>query len=510
MLFRHCHDAECYWRSGNSGGKTLGGAFLGVSLARGITELDGEPIPKLGIPNLGWVITQSYKQQVDASQRAYLRALGDWPHDVSYVSGKGKGYIETIYVSTSLCRHETGKSCENCSRIVFHCEESESSIGGRIDWAHGDEPPSEEVWREVRGRRSAGKPFIKFITATPLEAQRWQWLQEDFAGCLVYASKSVTGRDELVGSPSGGRAEIRSTLYDNKALRPEDIQGFLTDFVGDPFFDARVRGEYVDASGKCPFDVTVLDRWASRCRDGREENIIIQTETDGADGRLRQMISVPVEVWYPPEPDEKYLLIADPSSGTKSKQHDPAGMIVVARKRPRVCVRYSGYLQPFGLGSLAAIEAQRYNHALVDVDMTGGYGGPFLSGLGKYHNISRDTDPDKPGFVNQRLGFRITASNRGELIGSIQQALAEDGIEVLSNDIISTLKNVVLTVTSSGYSKYAAKAGKHDEDFILIGRALYLLNTRPIRTKEKKLGERLRTALGVHAPRPVAARLAWR
>jgi hypothetical protein len=366
------------------------------------------------------------------------------------------------------------------------------------------------VWREVRGRRSAGRPFIKFITATPLEASRWQWMQEDFAGCLAYASAHVTGKEELIGSPAGGRAEIRSTLYDNRALQPEDVQGFLTDFRGDPFFDARVRGDYVDAAGQCPFDVTVLDRWQTRCRDGRTDRVIIQTETDGHDGRLMETIVVPCEVWHDAEPGEKYLLIADPASGTKSKHHDPAGLILVARKRPRLVARYNGYLSPYGLGNLASILAQRYNKALVDVDMTGGYGGPFLSGLGRYLNINRDTDPDKPGYVNPRLGFRITASNRGEIIGAIQQALAEDGIIIESSDVISTLRNVVLTVTKSGMSKYEARAGKHDEDFIILGRALYLLSTRPMKERLKPLSGRLREALGVHAPRPVVSRLAWR
>lgn len=509
QLFLQCHDNEVYWRSGNSGGKTAGGAALGVALARGIEELDGVKLPKLGLPNLGWVITQSYKQQVDASQRAYLKWLGEWPHDVSYVAGKAKGYIETIYVSTALCKHGHGQSCSNCSRIVFHCEESDSSIGGRIDWAHGDEPPSEQIWREVRGRRTAGRPFIKFITATPLDPQRWMWIQEDFAACLVYASKHITGGEEMFGTPAGGRAEIRSTIYDNKALRKEDIQGFITDFRGDPFFDARVRGEYVDATGQCPFDVTAIDRWQTRCRPGRADKVIVQTEMDRDDGRFVTAVKVDIETWWDAEPGEKYLVIADPASGIVKRGHDPAGLCVFARKHPRLVARFNGYLAPHGLGSLAGILATRYNKALVDVEMNAGYGGPFLTGLGRYSNINKDTDPDKPGYVNQRLGFRVTAANRGELIGSIQQALIEDGIEVLSVDVLSTLRNVVLTVTASGHSKYQARPGKHDEDMIILGRALYLMATRPLRERQQEaFSARLRKALGVPRPR-AASSLAW-
>ena len=509
QLFRHAHHAECYWRSGNSGGKTAGGAALGICLARGIEMLDGEPVPKLGVPNTGWVMTQSYKQQVDASQKAYLSWLGKWPHDVSYVAGKGKGYIETIYVSTSLCKHETGKSCETCSRIVFHCEESESSVGGRIDWAHADEPPAETVWREVRARRQAGKPFVRFITATPLDASRWGWLQDDFSGALVYASRHVTGSREMVGSPLNGRAEIRSSIYDNAALSSDDVQAFLVDFKGDPFLNARVRGDYVDASGSCPFDVTVLDRWQSRCKDGKMDRVIVQTQIDRPDGRVVVPVQVEGETWWPAEPNEKYLLIADPSSGIKARGHDPAGLAVFARRQPRLVARYNGFLAPHGLGNLASILAQRYNRALVDVDMGGGYGGPFLTGLGRYGNINHDTDPDKPGFVNQRLGFRITAANRGELIGAIQQALTEDSIIVLSNDVLFTLKNIVLAQRPGGGSRYQARAGRHDEDMTLLGRALYLLYTRPLKLKQRGLGDRIRKELGIRSPQPRAPQLRW-
>lgn len=509
IFVRQCMTDETYLRAGNSSGKTAIGAMLGIAMARGIEEVDGEKIPQLGTPNLGWVLTQSYKQQVDASQKAYLKWLGQWPHDISYVAGKGKGYIETIYIATSGCKHGMGKTCDTCSRIVFHCEESESSIGGRIDWAHADEPPKEEVWREVRGRRTAGKQFVKYITATPLDAERWGWIQDDFSGCLVYASRHVTGGEkDLYGTAMNGRAEVRCTIYDNQALSASDIEAFLQDFRGDPFLNARIRGEYVDATGACPFDITVLDRWQSRCVDGRMDRIIVQTEVDRADGRMVTPIEVDVEVWHDNEADEKYILIADPSAGIKSRGHDPAGLAVFSRRRPRLVARYNGFLAPHGLGSLASILAQKYNRALVDVDMTGGYGGPFLTGLGKYSNISHDTDPDKPGYMNQRLGFRITAGNRSEIIGSIQQALSEDSIEILSADALSCLRNIVLSVSKSGFSKYEARPGRHDEDMILIGRALFLIATRPLKIRTEQLSQRLRKGLGIKAPRPSSA-LNW-
>ena len=69
-LFKWAGEAEVLWLAGNSGGKTHGGAALGVAMARGLRELDGVRIPYLGVPNVGWVLTQSYKQQLESSQKA--------------------------------------------------------------------------------------------------------------------------------------------------------------------------------------------------------------------------------------------------------------------------------------------------------------------------------------------------------------------------------------------------------------------------------------------------------
>lgn len=496
-LFQWSGEAEVLWLAGNSGGKTHGGAALGVAMAQGRRSLGGQPIPYLGTPNVGWVLTQSYKQQLESSQKAYLKCLGGYPHYISYVVGKGKGYAETIYVKTDQCKHGHGEMCGFCSRIVFHCEESKSSIGGRIDWAHGDEPPLESTWREIRMRRQAGKRFIKYITATPLERERWEWLKEEFQNCTVYESPWITGGKERFGAPKDGKAVIRSTLYDNMALSDDDIDAFESDIKSDPFADARRRGDYVDLAGRCPFDLEILQkRWMMRVQEPKIERIKVQAEEDTEDGRHLVDVSVDVQVYHEVEPEESYLLIADPSAGIKDKRHDPGAFLILSRVRPRVCARYSGYVGSYGLGSLAAHYAKRYKRAQIDVDMGGGYGGPFLTALSahRYGNIRRDVDPDKPGQMGARLGFRTTASNRGEIVGAIQQAIISDDIVVPSREVVECLMNV--TVDESGRPSGAkAKRGRFDEDMICLGRGLYLLQIMPKpRPKEDRWSQMLKTA----------------
>lgn len=510
-LFQWVDEAEVLWLAGNSGGKTHGGAALGVAMAQGRRTLGGQAIPYLGTPNVGWVLTQSYKQQLESSQKAYLKCLGNYPHYIAYVVGKGKGYAETIYVKTDQCKHGHGEMCGFCSRIVFHCEESKSSVGGRIDWAHADEPPLESTWREIRMRRQAGKKFIKYITATPLERERWEWLKEEFVGCTVYESPWITNGKERFGTPKDGKAVIRSTLYDNQALSDDDIDAFESDIKSDPFAEARRRGDYVDLAGKCPFDLEILQkRWLKRVRQPRIDRIRVQSEEDTEDGRHLVDVTTEVQVWDDVEPTERYLLVADPSAGIADRKHDPSGILVASRIKPRIVARYNGYVAPYGLGSLAAVLARKYNRAQVDLDMTGGYGGPFLTALSKAHygNIRRDIDPDKPGQMQSRLGFRISASNRGEIVGSVQQAIVSDDIVVPSREVLECLMNVV--VDESGRPSGAkARRGRFDEDMILLGRILYLLSIMPKPVEKESLWERLSGARNAHRvtiPPPVRER----
>lgn len=457
--------AEVFWRASNSSGKTTGGAVLGVAMARGIRVLDDETVPYLGVPNVGWVLSLSYKQQVDSVQAAYLKWIGGWPHKISWVTGPAKGYIDAIWLKTELCKHGTNESCKTCSRIVFHCEESHSAVGGRIDWAHADEPPSEPVWREMRARKRAGKKFVRYITATPLERERWEWLQRDFRGC----------DQEVVG----GRFELRSVMSDNLALSQKDLKHFEEAFANDPMREARLKGDYVDVGGACPFNYALLQRWRDRCQPPVRKRVTILTEIEGFTGRKLANGDLEVEIWEAPDldpgNDEKYFVICDPSLGIDDGRHDPAGMWVFARRKPRLVMRYNGYVSGYGLGRLAAVVAQTYNRAYVDIDTSGGYGENTLRAIAdaKYSRLCQDMDPDRPGVYSPRLGFRLSRATRNELVGLVQQSLIEDSVMVWSTDLIDTLMGIRMIAVPGGW-KYEPRPGDHDEDLVGLGRFLAL------------------------------------
>lgn len=461
---------EVYWRAGNQGGKTFGGAMLGVAIAMGMKVLDGLPVPKCQTPNIGYVLTQTYKQQSTSTQQAYLNLIGDWPHEIGWVDKKNN-YISTIWVKPIGCESDDYREW---SRIIFHCAQTGNSLpGGRIDWAHADEPPDMQMWREIRSRRTANRPFYKWITATPLDRNDWDELERDFEGC-----ESV---------PKNGRVQLITTIYQNEALSPEHLAAQLSDWEGDPYLDARVNGGLVDLSGKCPFNTAKLGRWMrTRTFDPKEETIEVLEERDLPDGRYQSGASALVKVYWGPEPDEEYLMVLDPAAGIKDPYHDPSCLHIYGRRRRRLVLTYNDYLSSYGLGYLACILGWRYNNAICDIDMTGGYGDSCLRAMSErnYGNFTLELIEERAKDAPEtfRIGFKSTFQKRNALIGDIQRAIDKDTIHIPSREVISCLLNMTFDGETG---KIAAVKGRHDEHGLNLGLALVDMENLPTITYTK-------------------------
>ena len=457
---------EVLARFGNSSGKTYGAAFGVVAICRGLDELDGVKLPKLRQPVVWWVLTKTRRAQVDAAQAAYLAAIGAWPHEVAW-DNRAKHYIDSIWLATRWCVHGTGTHCGSCSRIVFHCEQSgvETMLGGRVDGIHSDEPPKEEIWREARSRKRAGAQLLLLITATPLYRINWYWMAVDFSDCNE--------------KPRRGRVELRSNIDDNRFLTNRDRRALEQLWQGDVLYDARRWGEYVDATGMCPFKSTLIARLEKSAREPVIRKVKVETERDTSRGVILTHQTVLVQQWWQKEPWETYWAVADPSTGIEDSKHDPAAIHVYARRQPRLVARYEGYIAAWGLGVLLGKLSRYYNSAWADVETNGGYGRGTLSALtrrARYTQINWREAEEEPGKYRTVLGWETTHSLRGQYMALIQQWLEEAGDpRCMSSAVFSCLRNI--TVDNTG--KYLAAEGRHDEDLILLGRGLYLLTTRP-------------------------------
>ena len=487
-------EIEAYWRAGNQSGKTFGGAALGVALARGLKELDGLPLPKVRTPSVGYVLTQTYKQQSTSTQAAYLELIGDWPHHIGYVD-KANDYISTIWVKPDGCKSDDHRKW---SKIVFHCAQTGRSIpGGRIDWAHADEPPKMSMWREVRARTRRNSPLYRWITATPLDRNEWEELERDFEGAYLV--------------PLQRRVLLVTSVWDNEALSKAHIDKLMEDWRGDPYFDARTKGGLVDLSGKNPFTnnpdmAAQLGRWLKKTFPPKMVPVQILLERDTEDGRHVGNLLVEYEEYFPYEQGKEYLLELDPAQGINDPYHDPANIHVFLRERPgkrKLVARYNGFLGSYGLGFLGSVIGWRYNGAIMNIDMGGAYGDAALRGATQagYSNFMLELIEERANKAAEtfRIGYKPTGPKKWASIGDIQRAIMEDSIFIPSQAIITCLLNV--TVDEIG--RVAAVKGRHDEDMTNLGNGLIDLDRLGVTSMAKPVQPAFHDAVNAEMGRTV-------
>ena len=493
------------FRSGNGAGKTAGGAALAIAMLQGKKVLDGEPLPEVPTPCTGWCMVQSYKGQVDGAQAAVLNWLGDWPHKIVWVRSEAQGWIDTLYVSTERCRHESGEKCKTCSKLVFHCAESDSGVGGRVHFVWADEPPKKETWDECRQRGTAKHGLHRFITATPKEKVWWWWMPADFHDCE--------------DKPREGYVEIRSSMMDNKALTPAVLKQKLSAAAKDQRARAVVYGDYIDLKGECPFPPDRLEVWLGRCRPPlRVEEVNVESVRRDASGDAPVIVRCRVQIYADYDPEETYIAVLDPATqlrlgpdgivmtdwlreGSSAKGvPDPCGLHVYARRKPRLVARFVGYPGARGLGSLAAVMGKRYGNAFLDTDLTGGHGEPTVQAVlaAGYRNInSHNAMATSPTAHTQRLGFTMTGAIRAGMISAIQQALLDDTVRVESEEAVRSLMAVTYVITASGTERPEASYGNKDEDMICLGRFLQLDGLTPLpRVKAQTAEDKLSKLVG--------------
>ena len=498
----HSQGLETLLRGSNDAAKTGTGSAIVVATLEGKKTLAGEPLPSVPMPATWWVLVQTYKQQVDASEAWVLRWLGEHPHRL--VRG-AKGYVEHIFIATPLCKHgmdemyKAGFRCSTCSKLVFHCSESPSGIGGKIDGVWADEPPDEHTWREMRRRGRGNRLFYKLITATPIEEVWWHWMPGDFNDCER--------------KPRNGRVEVRATMDHNKFLLPHVKAQKIADTRGDPHARARLYGDYVNIRGQSPFPLDKLDEWLKRARAPKLEQFTIGAEQRTPDGDITVLARCQVEIFHDYDETETYIGILDPatqfrtdpitgliatkwkSDGESSRgEPDPCGLHIYARRKPKLVARFVGYSAAYGLGYLAVTLAKRYGNALLDTDLTGGHGKATvdaITGLGYYRQNNWTPSVTHLGQAETGLGFTMNAGNRAQMVSAIQVALLEDSLVFESEAAIKSLQKVTYVVTPSGRERPEAAYGSNDEDMICLGRFLcvnattVLPKARTISTEEK-------------------------
>jgi len=465
---------EVYWCSSNWGGKSFAGALVTVAAARGLTNIGGVKIPKLKTPIRASVLIRSYDQAADSINPAYLKALGTHPHRIGWID-KGLGHIGAIRVKPDDCKSDED---QHWSIIRFISQKNqESNLGGRLDVCHADEPPVQFTWAEARKAGFSGRGFLSFITATPIHASEWGWIESDY--------------EQAHEQPYEGKVRLQTSLYDGI---PEVLSRAEADelanhkWKNDPHRKARIYGIPVDVSGACPFNAEHLERWRKRCEPGTPDKILVKSKVDSAvTGRSKVDLAMECFRWSEDKalPDETYYLTADLASGVESPMHDPLCIQLWARRSRRLVLTWNGYVHPYGLGWLAGILTHRYNSPLGavmhDPERNGGFIDQYLEGLddalrerGLRPNVARENYRSKPSTWATREGYAQNKESRDNLIGALQRALAADDCDIRDIGVVDCMANCIY----DDMGRIVARYGYHDERLICTGRALHVLNVR--------------------------------
>lgn len=445
-------------RAPNNGGKTEWGTAVVLACAMGRDNLDGIPLPVWPGRVDALELARDYKQQKLSTQQTYLRLIGAHPHRVKWI---GDNVLSSLRV-----RHKDSTDAEETwSLITFQSQENRrAGLGARADIVRADEPPDREIWHEARKSAHANRRGLRLITYTPIKRPEWWWIKEEYGdgprGCVRKVGEHW--------------AEVRYSMEDNTVLSPERKRTLIDEFVKmGAIADARIHGDFVDASGECPFDEEALVAMLAECQEPSLVEWRVSRETDESGARKVAVVSV--EVYSKPRAGAEYYIPIDPSAGVDDNLHDPAGLHVVEIGSGDLVARYVGAIAPFALGALAAGLARQYNNAQIQPEVNDGWGLTVLRGIHESHygNIGSERRLLSAGEWSNEVGFRTTQSSRADMMGAIQAWLQawKAGVrygKCPSRKVIECLLDAVLDEKG----KPVAAPGRHDEDLILRGQSL--------------------------------------
>lgn len=459
-LVENVHRAQIYLHAANMSGKTTVGCALDVALCRGLHKLGGVRLPRLELPVHGALIVGSYKQSVGSSIAAIRQWVGEHPCEEAMVQAS-MDYVGIFYIRPDGWRSNDWKTW---SRIYVFTHDGELPEGLRLDFVHADEIPPPAVLYACRFRGKAGKPFLLYITGTPIYEKEWGYLMTDkeFLHCL--------------NQVKDGKLRLQSSLFDNDALSEEDRERAQRAAASDPHGRARLWGEHIDVSGSCPFDPEALHRLMMRVKAPERLSVVVRTKHPERVSLDTPEIPLPISVFGPADERDSYYLTADLASGIRAPSHDPLAVHVWARSARRLVVTYNGFVHPFGLGQLAAELARRYTTpvgpCLVDPERNGGYFDQFMEGLyaGGYYSVAHDS---RPGVAAQKIGYDQSKATRDNIVAAWVKALQNDDIVMESEEVLSCLSNCI-----DDGGTVIARHGYHDEHLICGGRALHVIDTR--------------------------------
>lgn len=246
------------------------------------------------------------------------------------------------------------------------------------------------------------------------------------------------------------------------------------------------------ASGRPYFD---QEACSEALEESRGVTPLARGDLNEIDGRAvwRSNRHGKITVWEPPEPDEDYLIVLDPSEGSAD---DPQAAVVLKRSSLEQVAAWHGYVDRMDLGDQMFMLGHLYGEALIAVEMSGGWGHSPLVVLRKrgytrlYREVVEGKKRRKRGI---RYGWYTTETSRPLALDALGEAIR--GGEYQSADPGFWAECMTFVYAETG--KPQAEVGCHDDRVMAAAVGVRLWQTEPRRRRNRGAEPERRVLSGV-------------
>ena len=392
-------------------------------------------------PNDGWVVSETYKVQEEASQKIVTSLLR--PDRIKKVVNLKGGIIEQVWFDVV----KDGKLL-GTSKIGFKSSDSgvRNFAGAAKRWIWFDEEPPQEIYKECIARIGAGQPLDIWFTMTPIFQQRENGRKAGMS--WVYR--------ELYQKRDGKRiSAFGMAVDDNKFLSREQIEEQKLKYTGVEY-DIRIKGEFKLLSGNSVFDTEKIEQ-RSKCLPRFSQGYLDYTSGNLITFKDRQ--NGILTVFEPPKNNERYFIGADIGLGVGG---DPSGATVFDSQLNQVA-EIHGQIPPDQMGQLLIKVGKWYNTAWIGIEANA-FGIACIDSVkriyGKlYFSYKIDQRSDQR---TKRIGWWTDLKTKPLMVGDFAKAFREDSLTINSKYLLEEMATYVLGDDGSTN----AEIGCHDDRVI--------------------------------------------
>lgn len=463
----------------NRASKSCVGAVVSAYKALG-SDLQGQPLPARDFSIwIGGVTEEKTKnicmrKLIENAELKYARGKGGFLPAGCYKHYKDRDVVEVQRIGG-------GKTTITFKSYAQWLRDRASWESESVQFAWLDEPPPEELYDAclVRLLDEGGQILI---TATDLSRDEIPW----FYTRIV--EPATNGTDP--------RLYAITLRQDDNIYLDKTAKDFIRSQIRDPAeYASRIEGEIGALSGRrCIFNSERIAAEKRLLRRPVWEGEILGVKYK--DARLNPLGRGLLRIFAQPVPEGKYIVSGDASSGTGTKNTDPAGIVVLRRDvlPLEIVCSWIGFVTPRTFGRVLLPFLGRYysgnwasqKEALLILDTHGGDGKEAMrylrdwedDGPAYQHLYRRQNFEPTPQEYGEALlwGFDTNRSTRPLLLGAVREYFDEGMLRLADERILNQFRTFI--TYEDGVTQKAA-VGAHDELAMCVGQALLAHESAP-------------------------------